>query len=118
MNLISDEGILAQLLAAAGMRSRVIANNLANQNTPGFKRKVVQFEDLVLAELKRGSSNIGSIQPKIVVDSLTPSGPDGNNVNLELEINSMNENRILYETYSAIMSSHMELIRASIEDGR
>ena len=42
-----------RLLTAAALRSRVIAANVANQNTPDYRRRDVSFEERLVAELQR-----------------------------------------------------------------
>ena len=51
---------LSRGLEAANMRHEVISNNIANVNTPNFKRSAVNFEDLLAKEL-----NIGDNQNKL-----------------------------------------------------
>jgi flagellar basal-body rod protein FlgB len=114
----ATSSLLLQLLSASTLRSQVIANNLANQNNPGFKRQIVDFEDRLLEALRDGPSAARAIRPSVTTDTVTPDGPNGNNVNMELEINAMRENRIAYETYAAILSGRLEMIRASIEESR
>ena len=108
--------LLLRLMNATTMRSRVIASNIANQNTPGFQRQLVNFEQKLESALANGQS-LKDVQPEIVGDFESPSRPDGNNVNLEMEMNSMRENRIMYETYSTILAGQFELLRTSIKDG-
>ena len=40
------------------------------------------------------------------------------NVSLELELNSMRENRLLYEAYSSMLRSHFSLLETAISEGR
>ena len=47
-----DNGLLLRLMSAATLRARVLASNLANQNTPGFKRQEVRFEDVRLSAVE------------------------------------------------------------------
>lgn len=119
MDLHGAEGrLLLQLMSAATLRGRVISNNIAQANTPGFKRQVVRFEDQLARELERGSRALERIRPTITTDLDTPARPDGNNVTLELEMNAGSENRLLFETYATILSGRMELIRSAIMEDR
>lgn len=118
MDLRIDKGdILARLLSNAVHRAEVVSGNIANANTPGYQRKVLRFEDL-LRDTLRGSGDPAAVEPRLEVDALTPARPDGNNVNLELEMNSLRENRLLYESYAAILGAKFEMLRSSIESGR
>ncbi len=119
MDIVGDEGrLLLKLLSASTLRGRVISNNIAQSNTPGFKRQVVSFEDLVAKELERVAPDLGEVAPQISTDWDTPASPDGNNVHLELEMNASSENRLLFETYAAILSGRMETIRTAIMEDR
>jgi flagellar basal-body rod protein FlgB len=109
--------LLMRLLAASNARTQVLANNIANQNTPGYVRQVLRFEELLRAARADGL-DLDRVQPELVGDTLTPGRPDGNNVNIELEMNAMRQNRLLYEAYAAILSTRFELLRAGIESGR
>jgi flagellar basal-body rod protein FlgB len=109
--------LLLSLLDASAQRSRVIAGNVANQNTPGYRRQVLDFEGRLREALARGRSagELAAIAPAVTEDALTPARADGNNVNLELEMSAMRQNRLLYEMYSTLHSSRMNLIAAAIE---
>jgi flagellar basal-body rod protein FlgB len=110
--------VLLRLMSAATLRARVLAGNLSNQNTPGYRRKVVDFEDRLARALERGPDRARDVEPLVVADELTPAGPDGNNVNMELEVNAMRENRLAYETYASILSYKVALVRAGIQEVR
>lgn len=114
---IGREDLLLRLLSASTLRAEVLANNISNQDTPGFRREVVSFEDLLRDRLADGRGT-GDIAPSIVQDRLTPARADGNNVNPELERNSTRENRLLYETYATILQGRFELLRSAIQGGR
>lgn len=109
--------ILTRLLSASELRARVIAGNLANQNTPGYARRVVRFEDLLRRELT-GAPGVRGAEPVVEIDRATPAGADGNNVTLELELDALRENRLLYETYAAMLRGRMGLLEAAITEGR
>lgn len=65
-------------LDATDLRSKAIANNISNINTPNYKRKYVTFEDTLKDSLK---------EPKIQLkeDTVSKIREDGNNVDLESE---------------------------------
>jgi flagellar basal-body rod protein FlgB len=122
MSLIEDPSsrLLGALLDAAALRARVLAGNVANQNTPGYTRQVVRFEELLRSAIDSGRATeaVARTAPEVAADTATPARADGNNVNLELELSAARENRLLYEMYSAIKASRAELIRSAIESGR
>ena len=109
--------LLLRLMSASTLRARVLSENIANQNVPGYKRRVVRFEELLANQLAHGKGPAGVV-PRIDTDTASPSSPDGNNVSLELESNAMRENFLLYETYAAILQTRNEMLRASMTEGR
>ncbi len=113
-----DTGLLERLLAATELRAKVIASNIANQNTPGYVRQEVHFEDRLRAALEEGAQDLQGVEPEIVDDRQSPASPDGNNVSLEDEMNSMRENQLLFETYAAMLESRFELLRLAITESR
>jgi len=114
---LGHDDLLLRLLSASTERARVIAGNIANQNTPGYTRKVLRFEELLHAAMESGG-DLASVEPQIEEDLLTPASADGNNVNPELESNALRQNRLLYEAYASILGTRFELLRSSIESAR
>jgi len=108
--------LLVRMLGACELRARVVSANIANSNTPGYVRRVVRFEELLRRELLQGGDP-ARVLPQTSADLSAPARPDGNNVNLELELNAMRENRLLYESYSSILRSHFELLETAIASG-
>ena len=115
---MNPNDLIVRLLRNADLRAKVIAGNLANQNTPGYVRRDVRFESLLRDAMDSDEVSTGDIRPEIFEDLDSPFRPDGNNVSLETEMNAMRENRLMYETYAAILASRFEVLRASIENGR
>ncbi len=106
--------LIVRLMSAASLRNEVLMHNLANENTPGFRRSTVQFEEHLREALGRSREEAEGVQPVVVEDHVTPTSPNGNNVTQELELNSMRENQLLYETYASILRSHFDLLQTSI----
>jgi flagellar basal-body rod protein FlgB len=105
--------LLVRMLGACELRAKVVSANIANSNTPGYVRQVVRFEELLSTELSKGADP-AQVRAAVEQDMEAPARPDGNNVSLELELNSMRENRLLYETYAAILRSHFTLLESAV----
>lgn len=119
MDSVGDSsGMLLRLMSASALRARVLSENIAHQNVPGYKRQVVRFEELLAEHLGRGARSLDGVVPVVEKDLDTPASPDGNNVSLEVETNAMRENALLYQTYAQILQTKNELLRASIMEGR
>ena len=115
---IGNVDLLMRLMSASTQRARVIASNVANENTPGYRRQVLRFEDLLREELDASTPDLARVAPRSETDSVTPARPDGNNVDLELELGADRQNRLLYESYAAILQAHFALLGTAIESGR
>jgi len=110
---------LPSLMNAAEMRQRVISQNLANVNTPGYRRLDVEFES-ELAKAIDGSKPAGrsAVTPKIVEDNSASLRADGNNVDVDREIGQLNKNSMLFQMYSQLLRSQFDAMRRAIESPR
>ncbi|HYF93963.1 MAG TPA: flagellar basal body rod protein FlgB [Symbiobacteriaceae bacterium] len=109
--------ILERGLEAASLRQRILAHNVANVATPGFKRSRVEFEDQLAVALAEGQDP-DAVVPRVEVDKDSEGRPDGNNVDIELEMTRMAENQIFYAALTRELSNQFERLRMAINDGR
>jgi len=97
--------VLQAGLRAAGMRQAVIAGNIANSNTPGYRRQAVQFEDLLTEALDRGGRvDLDAVVPQIVHPHDTPVRGNGNDVDMEMEIGELVKNASRYKVYLRLLA--------------
>ncbi len=107
--------VLAQVLDAAALRHRTIAQNVANVNTPGYRRLAVEFE----AEFARalassdGRGSVPHVAPRVVVAD-GPERADGNTVDIDREMNDLAKNSLLYEAAVALITSRLSQQRSAI----
>lgn len=109
-------------------RHNVLAGNLANVDTPGFK----PFELLRASEaatevnMPLTRTNAGHVQPagiesatrgRTVEDRTVPAGADGNAVSLEHELSKLAANDIRFRTAAAIVKSRLAILRYVAMDG-
>lgn len=81
-------------LDALALRQKAISHNLANYETPGYKAKSVNFEDVMSGVRREGdTSGPYHFQAKVTTQNNTEVRPDGNNVDVEAEGLAM------FETY-------------------
>ena len=100
-------------LDGLSMRQRVIANNLANIETPGFRAGKVQFEQALSAAVASGKSPNG-VAPT-VENSLEPTRENGNNVNLDEETLSNVDTGLRYQLALRALDSKYGLLRDVIK---
>lgn len=106
---------LSKALDALSLRHEVVADNIANVNTPGFKAKRVRFQDELRSALSRGDP--GSVRPVIEEDGLQ-TRRDGNSVDIDLEMARLAETTILYSALSRLVSERFALLKSIISEGR
>jgi flagellar basal-body rod protein FlgB len=99
--------VLNKAADAAWIRNEVIANNIANATTPGYKRQDVEFEAVLEKELyhsryesmddKVADLKINRLNPRTYTDSANFSYRlDGNNVDIETENVTLAANQLKY----------------------
>lgn len=108
---------LEKALSVSQLRQRVLAHNVANINTPGFKRSHVEFEAALAAAVEAGRG-VDQVTPRIVQENRPSGRPDGNNVDLEYEMTQMAQNQIDYAALTRQISDHFGRLRTVIYDGR
>ncbi len=113
-------------LDASALRQQVIANNLANVNTPGFKRQDVQFEDQLSRALAQKSNPcapassvaIDKIRPCVVTVNSTSERADGNNVDMEMENVNMADNTLRFDALAQSVAGFFAGLKAVISGGK
>ena len=128
--------ILVLGMNAASLRNEVIANNMANSDTPGFKRSEVDFENRLLKALEKKpqpklltltnprhmqikiENSLDGFQPKVRVITDTSFRNDGNNVDLDIEMANNTKNSLTYDAINRSMSNEIGMLRLAITGRR
>lgn len=104
-NRIGMSEYLEAGMRAASLRGKAIANNLANLNTPGYRRVSVAFEEALAKALNSsGPINLDELAPKIFQPMSTPVDAKGNDVIMDIEVGEMVKNSAMYKTYVRMLS--------------
>lgn len=114
--------VLVSALRGYEARNTAIANNLANAETPGYKRLDVSFEDALadaagLAHSGRtgsAASAVEDILPQSTVDSATAMRTDGSNVDPDTEMAALAQNQLAHQTVTSLLDKHLTLIRTAV----
>ena len=123
--------ILNKAMDASSLRNDVIADNIANVDTPGFKRREVLFEEklqralvgaeqkkLLLTKTQRRHLQIGvktyNIEPEVLRQNNTTFRNDGNNVDIDFEMAENTKNKLLYDALGLSINSDLGLLRLAI----
>ncbi|MFY0407007.1 flagellar basal body rod protein FlgB [Solicola sp. PLA-1-18] len=84
-------------------RQRVVADNIANIDTPGFTARKVEFETALQGAVSEGSMTLGQVSPTTSARS-TPVGPNGNNVDLATETLAATQSLFQYQMMTRAVS--------------
>jgi len=101
--------VLASALDGLATRQSVIADNIANVDTPGFRATSVDFESSLAAALQQGRMPIDGVDP-VSRPTNAPVGADGNNVDLRQESLSAVQSQFQYQMMTRAVSDHFSLI--------
>lgn len=108
-----------KLLDAAVLRQEAVAMNIANAETPGFRRVDVAPDFAVQLKARVASGDIAktasSLRPQLAEDQTARSvRPDGNTVEIERELMTMNRNAVEYEFLTEIVSNNIKQLKLAI----
>lgn len=117
--------LLTKAADTSWKRETVISNNIANVNTPGYKRKDLNFQGVLTEELGRckhesldskvSDVDLSRLDPQIYVDSANYSyRMDGNNVDIDTENVELASEQIRYEGLIDCINSEFERMKAVI----
>lgn len=117
--------ILDKAADASWNRNEIISNNIANADTPNYKRKDVEFESYLAAQLEgTDSSSLKKVVKDIELSGLnsttyTDSSSlsyrlDGNNVDIDTENVELASNQLKYQALVGSMSNEFSMIKSAM----
>ena len=123
---------LQQAIKAAELRQGVISNNVANADTPFFKRSEVVFEDLLEQAMNQPQHNglpvkrtnqkhlqpgqtAQSVQTQVMTDKSTAMNNNVNNVDIDREMSLLAKNQLRYNLLVSQMNHDVKMMRTAIE---
>ena len=124
----------SRALSAASLRHEVLSNNIANVNTPYFRRSHVRFEDLLKQELGLDDNPLmkvvrthdrhmpiafrGKARPVIEQDATTNMRLDGNNVDIDIEMAEVAKNQLYYSALATALGGQISKLKSVINSGQ
>ncbi|MFL6107494.1 MAG: flagellar basal body rod protein FlgB [Marmoricola sp.] len=108
--------VLASALDGVTQRQQVIADNIANADTPGFRATSVDFESQLKAAIDEGDFADGSPVDTGVVATPTdtPVGANGNNVDLRKETLAAMQSQYQYQILTRAVSERFNLVKTAV----
>lgn len=92
-------------------RQRVIANNIANVETPGYIAGRVSFESSLKAALRQGDAGDTTVS---TLRSTDPVNRNGNNVSIDNEVISLTQTDLAYQMMVSALNSKFGLLRTAM----
>ena len=91
-------------------RQKLVASNIANIDTPGYKTKDIDFQFEFQSFLEGSKPNV--IEPELA------SKNDGKNVSLDREARLLAENGMRFQLASVLARGEIKEIRSAIQEGK
>ncbi len=104
-------------LRAESLRQKAIASNVANIQTPGYRRLDIKFEELLEKALDSSEAvDLNEIEPQLHRPNQTPVKSNGNDVNLETEVGEMVKNTLLHKVYIRLLNKKYSQIELAMSE--
>ncbi len=132
--ILNSSKLLEKAIEASWKRQEVIADNIANADTPGFKKSRVEFESLLKSAIERGTvggkktrakhldtgwgGDLDNAPISIVKSGNTSMRADGNNVDIDIEMTELTKNTIYYNTLITKLNKELGRLKMAINGGR
>ena len=131
INSYATVDFLKKALNGSMERHEAISNNIANVNTPGYKKITVEFENMLNAELDEkyvqlnrteknhidNQNELGDNYISITRDEGYSTRRDENNVNIDLENAKLAKNTIIYNALIKQLSNEFNRMKIVISEG-
>lgn len=127
-------GTVTQGLSAAldlyEARHRVLAENIANSETPGYRARDLKFDEELLTAMTPpdpkppGEGNQAAAPPPApphvepTVDRDAPVKPDGNSVAIDVQVGRLSENAFKIQALTQILSARLDGLKRVIDGGK
>lgn len=132
LRLFDNISLLSELLEAKTLRHDILLNNIANADTPNFKRSDVSFEEKLRKALEDKSmpldathekhftnkKNLHDIKPNIYMQKDRSLRNDNNNVDIDKEMVELSKNMISYNIVSDQIQKNFKILQSAISEGR
>lgn len=122
--------IMDKALDGAWKKNNILLNNVANANTPKYKRKDIDFQNVLKKELENNtklemkttnskhlSSGTNNTESKIINSNNYSTRKDENNVNVDVEMSKLTQNSITYNALIGQTVKEFKKWRMIIDEG-
>lgn len=103
-------GQIEQYMNLLSSRQRVVASNIANADTPGYKTKDIDFQSELQSVMNGMGPSVSEVHGLRVKN-------DGNNVSLDREARLLAENAMRFNMASNLVRSQLKTMKLAIDGG-
>ena len=126
---------LPRAMTAASLRQEVVAHNIANVNTPNYRKTNLEFEDMLAREIY-GDEPEGTMpmvrthdkhlpfkplafhaEPTMVEDTTTIMRVDDNNVDIDIEMSTLAKNQLYFNAVATSFGGYVTRLKNVITSG-
>jgi len=104
-------GNLEAYLDLLSVRQKLMATNIANADTPGYRTRDVDFQAEFQSMLQGG-------QPHVTEVSGLKTNNDGNNVSLDREARLLSENSMRFSAITQLLRGQFRMMKSAIDEGK
>ena len=104
-------GRLEHYMDLLGTRQKLVASNIANADTPGYKTKDIDFQFEFMSQVQGMGPNVVGVEGLKVRN-------DGNDVSVDREARLLAENAIRFNLASSLLKSQVKIVRTAIQEGK
>ena len=105
---------LERAIQGAATRQTALANNIANANTPGYRRRDVDFHSALRGAMSSSKQELSSLTFAPQPDSGGPARADGNSVDIDTEASYLAQTGLEYQGLVAVARGRIDIIDAAI----
>ncbi len=109
LNPVADS--LQRYLDLLNVRQKLVASNIANADTPGYKTKDIDFQSEFRGMIAGGDPHVQEVAG-------LETKQDGNNVSVDREARLLAENALRFNVASSLLRDEIRMARAAIQEGR
>ena len=110
--MLTELGVqLGHYMDLLAQRQRLVASNMANLDTPGYRTKDVDFQFEFMSQAP-------GAQPQVIEPADLVVKNDGNNVSLDREARLLAENALRFNVASNLLRGELRELRKAIEEGK
>ena len=109
---------LERAIQGAATRQSALANNIANANTPGYRRRDVDFHSALRGAMQGGKTALSSLTFAPQVDPSGQLRADGNGVDIDTEASYLAQAGLEYEGLVQVARGRIDIIEAAIGTNR